>query len=185
MSTTTSPTVLPAGIWAVDPSRSRVGFAVRHSGAARVRGEFGDFEGVLEIDDRLGTATVRGTVRLGSVNTSEPRRDDHLRSKDFFDAEQYPDLTFESTRIEALGGKSFLLTGNVTLHGVTNEVVLRAEVKAAQADMSGIERVGLEVTGTLSRRDYGLKFKRALRSGNALVADCVDLVLGVSVKKQA
>jgi polyisoprenoid-binding protein YceI len=183
MSTTASPTFVPTGTWTVDPPRSKIGFAVMHSGVATVRGEFRDFEGVLENDDRFSTAKVRGTVKLASVNTGEPRRDDHLRSRDFFDAERYPDLTFEASRLEAGDGRSFRIIGNLTVHGVTKEIVLRGQRRGI-ADVREHNRLGLEVTGTLSRRDYGLKFKRALRSGNAFVADKVDLVLCVSLKTQ-
>src|SRR3954469_7523935 len=98
----TPTTAVPAGPWSVDPSRSKVGFAVKHMGIATVRGEFKDFEGVLEISDDLSSAKARGTVRAASVDTNEPQRDAHLRSPDFFDAEIFPELTFESTNIEGI-----------------------------------------------------------------------------------
>src|SRR4051812_10460624 len=89
---------VPLGTWTVDPSHSNVGFAVKHMGIATVRGEFKDFEGMLEISDDLSSAKARGAVRAASVDTNEPQRDAHLRSPDFFDAAAFPELAFESTR---------------------------------------------------------------------------------------
>src|SRR4051812_48134906 len=117
-------TAIPTGTWAVDQAHSKVGFAVKHMGIATVRGEFTEFDGVLEIGDDLSTARVRGTVKAASVDTNEAQRDAHLRSADFFDAESYPELAFESTSIEATDEEAFRITGDLTLHGVTNELVL-------------------------------------------------------------
>src|SRR5579864_1764560 len=148
---TAHPTIVPAGTWTVDPAHSKVGFAVKHMGIATVRGEFTQFAGTLEIGDSLGDARIRGTVEAGSVDTNEPQRDAHLRSPDFFDVENTPQITFESTRIEAEDETTFRITGNLTLHGVTRELVMHAELSGIDVDPWGNERVGLEVTGQLSR----------------------------------
>jgi len=184
-STTSLSTVVPAGTWTVDPKHSKVGFAVKHMGIATVRGEFTDFEGTLEIGEDLSTAKAYGTVKVQSVDTNEPQRDDHLRSPDFFDGEQYPELKFESTRIEALDDEEFRITGNLTVHGVTNEVVLHADAQGTDIDPWGNERIGLEITGQLSRGDYDMKFNQALGSGNMLVSDKVKLALDISAVKQS
>ena len=176
---------VPTGTWKIDPAHSKVGFAVKHMGIATVRGEFKQFEGTLEIGDDLSTAKAYGTVKVQSVDTNEPQRDEHLRSPDFFDGAQYPELTFEATRIEALDEESFRITGNLSVHGVTNEVVLHADVQGTDVDPWGNDRVGLEVTGQLSRGDYGMKFNQALGSGNMLVSDKVKLALDISAVKQA
>jgi polyisoprenoid-binding protein YceI len=183
--TTSTATVIPAGTWSVDPAHSKVGFGVKHMGIATVRGEFTDFEGTLEIGEDLSSARAFGTVKVQSVNTSEPQRDDHLRSADFFDAAQYPEIRFESDKIEALDDEEFRITGQLTIHGVTNEVVLHAEVQGTDIDPWGNERVGLEVTGQLSRGDYGMQFNQMLGSGNMLVADKVKLALDISAVKQS
>ena len=183
--TVTATTAVPTGTWTVDASHSKVGFAVKHMGIATVRGEFTEFAGALEIGDDLSTAKAYGTVKVATVDTNEPQRDDHLRSPDFFEAERYPEMTFESTRIEALDDEAFRITGNLTLHGVTNEVVLHADVLGTDIDPWGNERVGLEITSQLSRGDYGMKFNQALGSGNVLVADKVKLALDISAVKQA
>jgi polyisoprenoid-binding protein YceI len=186
MSTTVSrSTTIPTGTWNVDPAHSKVGFGVKHMGIATVRGEFTDFAGTLEIGDHLSGAKVYGTVKTESVDTNEPQRDEHLRSPDFYDAAQFPELRFESTSIEALDDEEFRITGRLTIHGVTNEIVLHAEVQGTDVDPWGNERVGLEVTGQLSRADYGMKFNQALGSGNVLVGDKVKLALDISAVKQS
>src|SRR4051812_6038768 len=114
MSATATRTIVPTGTWTVDPAHSKVGFAVKHMGIATVRGEFTEFDGTLEIGEDLSSARAYGTVKAASVDTSEPQRDDHLRSVDFFDAETYPELTFESTRIEALDDETYRITGDLT-----------------------------------------------------------------------
>jgi polyisoprenoid-binding protein YceI len=182
---TTTPTLIPAGTWSVDPAHSKVGFAVKHMGIATVRGEFTAFEGTLEIGQDLSSAKAHGTVKTESVDTNEPQRDDHLRSPDFFDAAQFPELSFESTSVEALDDEEFRITGRLTIHGVTNEIVLHADVLGTDVDPYGNERVGLEVTGQLSRGDYEMKFNQALGSGNMLVSDKVNLALDISAVKQS
>ena len=184
MSTTSLSTVLPTGTWLVDPAHSKVGFAVKHMGIATVRGEFNDFEGTLEIGEDLSASKAYGTVKVQSVDTNEQQRDDHLRSADFFDAAEYPELSFESTRIEQLDDEEFRITGNLTLHGVTGEVVLHADLQGTDVDPWGNERVGIEITGQLSRGDYGMKFNQALGSGNMLVGDKVKLALDISAVRQ-
>jgi polyisoprenoid-binding protein YceI len=183
-SITSLSTVVPSGTWTVDPTHSRVGFAVKQMGIATVRGEFKEFEGTLEIGDRPSTAKAYLTVKVPSVDTGEPERDDDLRSPDFFNAEQYPELRFESTRIEALDETALRITGNLTMHGFTNEVVLQAEVKGTDVDPWGNERLGVQITGQLSRADYGMKFSQALGSGNMVVSDRVKLTLDISAVKQ-
>ncbi len=181
--TTATTTAIPTGTWTVDPAHSKVGFAVKHMGIATVRGEFTEFEGTLEIAGDLSSAKAYGTVKAASVDTNEPQRDAHLRSADFFDADVYEDITFESTRIEAIDEETYRIVGNLTLHGVTNELELTAEINGVDIDPYGNEKVGLEVTGQLSREQYGMKFNQALGSGNMLVADKVKLTLDISAAK--
>src|SRR5215210_5247972 len=116
MSAIATSVVVPTGTWTVDPAHSKVGFAVKHMGIATVRGEFTDFEGTLEIAEDLASAKAYGTVKAASVDTNEPQRDAHLRSADFFDAETYPELAFESTRVEAIDEDTYRIVGNLTLH---------------------------------------------------------------------
>jgi polyisoprenoid-binding protein YceI len=176
-------TAVPTGTWTVDPAHSSVEFQVKHMGIATVRGNFGKFEGTLDISE--AGATARGTVDVASIHTGEEQRDAHLRSPDFFDAESNPQITFESTGIEALDDEEFRITGNLTMHGITKEITLHAEYQGTDIDPWGNERVGLEVTGQLNRSDWDMKFNQMLGSGNVMVADKVKLALDVSAVKAA
>ena len=178
-------TLAPTGTWTVDAAHSKVGFAVKHLGIATVRGKFNSFEGTVEVPGDISAARVTGSIDVASVDTNEAQRDEHLRSADFFDAENHPKLTFSSKRIEAVDEETFRVTGDLTLHGVTREVVLQAEVQGTDVDPWGNDRVGLEVTGQINRSDFGMRFNQALGSGNMLVSDKVKLSLDVSAVKQA
>jgi polyisoprenoid-binding protein YceI len=183
MSTTT--TIIPTGTWTADPAHSSIGFSVKHLGIATVRGSFGEFEGKLELGDDLSSAKITGSAKVDSIDTSEPQRDAHLKSPDFFDAENHPELTFTSTSIRELGGSSFEIVGDLTMHGVTKPVTLKAEVEGTETDPWGNDRVGLEITGQLSRSDWEMRFNQALGSGNLMVSDTVKLALDISAVKQA
>jgi polyisoprenoid-binding protein YceI len=182
MSTTTITTAVPTGTWTVDPAHSSVEFQVKHMGIATVRGKFGTIEGKLEISE--SGATARGAVEVASIDTGEDQRDAHLRSPDFFDAENHPQITFESTAIEALDDEEFRITGNLTMHGITKEVVLHAEYQGTDIDPWGGTRIGLEVTGQINRSDWDMKFNQMLGSGNMMVADKVKLEIDISAVKQ-
>jgi polyisoprenoid-binding protein YceI len=175
-----TPTLVPAGTWVVDPSHSRVEFQVKHLGIASVRGNFDSFDGTLVVDEGLDSAEAYGTVDVASLSTNEDGRDDHLRSPDFFDAGRYPQITFTSTAIDPVDDETFEVTGQLTLHGVTREVTLMAEVTGTEQDPWGNDRVGLEVTGQIDRSDYGMAFNQALGSGNVLVSDTVRLNIDIS-----
>ncbi len=176
-------TIDRTGTWTVDAAHSRVGFAVKHLGIASVHGTFNDFEGTLVLSDDLASARAYGTVKAASVDTGDAGRDEHLRSADFFDADANPDLTFASTSIESTGPGELRITGDLTLNGITNTIVLDAEITGTETDPWGNERVGLEIGGQLSRGEYGMKFNQALGSGNALVSDKVKISLDISAVK--
>jgi len=183
--TTTTTTAIPTGTWSVDPAHSKVGFAVKHMGIATVRGEFSEFAGTLEIGEAPGDLRIHGTANAASIDTNEPQRDAHLRSADFFDADRHPLISFAATRVESLDEDTLAVTGNLTMHGVTAEIILRAEVAGTDIDPYGNERVGLEVTGELSRGDFGMRFNQALGSGNMLVSDRVKLALDIQAVRQS
>jgi polyisoprenoid-binding protein YceI len=178
MSNTTASTLLLTGTWSVDLAHSRVEFQAKHLGIAPVRGAFNEFEGTLELGDDLAGASAYGSVSVASVDTKKERRDAHLRSPDFFDAERFPKLTFESSEIRPLDAGTFEIAGDLTLHGVTRPITLTAELQGIEEDPWGNQRVALEVGGQLNRGDYGM---RAL---NVLVSDKVKLRLDISAVKQ-
>src|SRR5579871_2273588 len=189
MSTQTAPVrstpVIPSGRWVVDPAHSSVAFAVKHMGIATVRGHFGEFEGTIEVGDDLASSRAFGTVKVASIFTNDEQRDAHLRSADFFAADTYPEITFESTRIEAIDGESSRVYANLTMHGVTREIRLDVVVSGPDQDPWGNARIGLEAVGTIKRSDFDMKFNQALGSGNMMVGDKVTMSLDISAVKQA
>ena len=176
--------LIPTGTWEVDPAHSTVGFAVKHMGIANVRGRFTEFEGTLEVGEDLANSSARGTVKVASITTEEEQRDEHLRSPDFFNVEEFPEILFESTLVEAIDDESTSVVGNLTMHGITREVKLKAVVQGTDTDPWGNERTGLEVVGVLKRSDFDMKFNQALGSGNVLVGDKVNMSLDISAVRQ-
>jgi len=180
---TTAITAIPAGTWNVDPSHSSVEFRVKHLGISTVRGAFREFEGRIEIGQDIASSKASGTIKAASIDTGEPKRDEHLRSPDFFDVDNYPDIAFESTSIEVIDENEFHVTGDLTMHGVTKPITLHAEVTGTEEDPWGNTRVGLEAQGELNRSDYEMKFNQALGSGNMMVSDKVRINIDVSAVK--
>ena len=180
---TTTKSALPVGTWNVDPIHSSVEFHVKHLGIATVKGQFNEFAGTLEVGPDGSRAY--GTVKVTSVDTREPQRDDHLRSPDFFDAERYPEITFQSTAIRPLDEDTFEIEGDLSIHGVTRSLTLNAEVEGTETDPQGNPRVGLSASAQISRSDYEMKFNMALGSGNVVVGDKVKVLLEISAVKSA
>jgi polyisoprenoid-binding protein YceI len=180
---TTAITAIPTGTWNVDPSHSSVDFRVKHLGISTVRGSFREFEGKLDVGEDITNSQAAGTIKAASIDTGEPKRDEHLRSADFFDADSYPDITFESTSIEVIDDEEFHVTGDLTMHGVTKPITLHVEVTGTEEDPWGNTRVGLEVQGELSRGDWGMTFNQALGSGNMMVSDKVRINAEISAVK--
>jgi polyisoprenoid-binding protein YceI len=177
--------MVPAGRWVVDPIHSNVGFAVKHMGIATVRGKFTEFEGTLVVGDELRDSRAFGKVEVASITTADEARDGHLRSPDFFDADTYPEIAFESTRVEAIDADSSRVFGNLTMHGVTREVRLEVVIQGTEEDPWGKTRVGLEAVCVIKRSDFDMKFNQAVGSGNMLVGDKVSMSLDISAVKQA
>jgi len=175
-------TALPTGTWQVDKVHSSVEFQVKHLGIATVKGQFTDFEGTLEISPE--SAVAYGTVKTASVNTREPARDEHLRSADFFDAEKNPEITFRSTAIGELDDDEFEITGDITIHGVTRQLTLKATLEGIEpSDHQGNTRVGISAVAQINRSDFEMRFNAALGSGNVVVSDKVKILLDVSAVK--
>lgn len=182
---TRTTSLIPTGTWMVDPAHSSVEFAVKHMGIANVRGKFTDFEGTLEVGEDLASSSAHGNVKAASITTGEEQRDEHLRSADFFNVEEYPLITFESISVEPIDDESSTIVGELTMHGVTREVGLKVVFQGTDIDPWGNERVGLEVVGVLDRSDFDMKFNQALGSGNVLVGSKVNVALDISAVKQA
>jgi polyisoprenoid-binding protein YceI len=178
-------TVSPAiaqGTWNIDPSHSSVEFQVKHMGLATVKGFFSDFEGSLEVAED-GTINAGGTVKAASISTRSDQRDEHLRSADFFDAENHAELSFKSTKVEQLDEETYRITGDLTIRGTTQEVVFEGVTQGVDQDPWGNTRVGLEVVGQIVRSDFGLNWNQALESGGVLVGKKVKILLDLSAVK--
>jgi polyisoprenoid-binding protein YceI len=145
------------GTWAIDPSHTEVGFTVRHL-VSKVRGKFETFEGSIVKADDVTASSVNVSVDLSSVNTGTADRDAHLRSGDFFSAEEHPKMTFVSTGIVVKSDSDLVVTGDLTIKGVTKSVELETEFLGEGGDPWGGTRVGLEATTTISRKDFGIDF---------------------------
>ena len=171
---------VPTGTWTIDAAHSSVEFRVKHMMISTVRGRFGDFEGTIEAAPDYHDSKVRGTIKAASIDTNEPRRDDHLRSADFFDVERHPLIRFESSAIEHVATSDYRVTGDLELHGETRPVTFDVTVHGVTRDPQGANRVGLEVRGTISRAEFGLRWQQALETGGVLVGDEVRVSADVS-----
>jgi polyisoprenoid-binding protein YceI len=175
-----SPEAVPAGTYNIDPTHSNVGFEVRHMGIATVRGSFKKFTGTV---DATGALTLSGTVEVASIDTGDENRDGHLQAPDFFDAAQYPEISFTSTATEAAADGKLTLTGDITIRGITKPIELTGELGEGGEDPWGNQRIGFEVAGKIDRREFDLKWNQTLPNGNLLVANDVKLIVSVSAVK--
>jgi len=177
-----------ASTWTIDGTHSQVEFAVKHMMFTTVRGRFADFEGVVEMDpDTPERSSVEVEIGARSIDTQVDARDQHLRSADFFDVEKYPTITFRSKRVEGDVGKpgsTFTVVGDLTLHGVTREVVLNATFDGTGPDPWGNSRAGFSAETTLDRRDFGLTWNQGLEAGGVLVGHDVKIRLVVQAVKE-
>jgi polyisoprenoid-binding protein YceI len=168
----------------IDKAHSEAIFQVRHL-VTKVRGRFTDFEGTIDYNEgNPEQSSVNFTVQATSIDTAEPDRDKHLRTADFFDVEQHPTITFRSKRITRRGGDNFDVTGDLTMHGVTKEVVLPVAHLGKAKDPWGGERVGFEAETTLNRKDFGLNWNAMLEAGGFLVGDDVKVSLQIQAVAQ-
>ena len=168
----------------IDKSHSEAIFQVRHL-VTKVRGRFTDFEGALEFNEaNPEQSSVHFTINAKSIDTAEPDRDTHLRSADFFDIEKFQQITFVSRKIAARGADTYDVTGDLTIHGVTKEIVLPVAHLGKAKDPWGNDRLGFEAETTINRKDYGLTFNVTLETGGFLVGDEVKISLQVQAVGQ-
>ncbi len=182
MTTTASATTVRTFI--IDKAHSEVAFQVRHL-ITRVRGRFTDFDGTIVFDEsRLAGASVSITIKAASIDTSEPDRDTHLRSADFFSVDEHPTITFASRRVQPTGARTFDVTGELTIRGVTREITMPVEYLGTAADPWGKQRAGFEAETTLNRKDFGLTWNAALETGGFLVGDEVKVTFSIQAIAQ-
>ena len=172
--------------WVVDASHSNAGFSVRHMMITNVRGEFQKVEGKVTYDPAKPEATeIEASVDVASLNTRDAQRDGHLKSPDFFDVEKFPTISFKSKSVKAKGSDELAVTGDLTIHGVTKEVVFEVEGPSAPStDPFGNVRVGATATAKVKRDDFGITWNAALEAGGVLVGNEVKITLDISLIKQ-
>jgi len=181
MTQTVPETTIPGyvtGTWTIDSLHSEVGFSVRHMMVSKVRGKFTKFAGEIVTAENLLDSSVSAEIDLASIDTGSDQRDGHLRSPDFFDTDNHPQMTYRSTGLRADGG-DYVLEGELTLKGVTRSVPLKLEVNGFGPDAYGGTRAGFTATGQINRADFGVTWNAAIEGGGVVVADKVDLHLEI------
>lgn len=170
--------------WKIDPTHSEIHFKVKHMMVSTVTGAFNSFEGtaVSDSDDFEG-ASITFKADVNSIDTNNAQRDGHLKSDDFFNAESYPELSFQSTSFEKKGDE-FNLVGDLTIRDITQQVTLEVDFNGIAVDPYGQTKAGFELSGKISRKDFGLKWNAVTEAGSVVVSDQVRLVLSVQLVKQ-
>jgi polyisoprenoid-binding protein YceI len=180
MTTVTAPSTA-TGTYVIDPTHSRIGFVARHAMVTKVRGSFNEFEGSGYFDaDQPANSHLELVIQAASIDTRNADRDGHLRSNDFFDMEQYPQITFRSTSVEQTGDSEYHVTGDLTIKGVTKPVTVDFDYTGAAVDPFGNHRIGLEGTTTINRKDWGVSWNAPLEAGGVLVSEKVTLEFEIS-----
>ena len=186
MTATTTDFSTLTGTYTVDAAHSRFGFVARHAMVTKVRGSFNEFTASAVVDgDDPTRSSVQVSLDVASVDTRNKMRDDHLRTNDFLDVENFPAITFTSTKVDYDGGNEFVLTGDLTIKGVTKSITFPLEFQGAAKDPFGNERIGFEGSASLLRSEFGVTYNAALETGGVLVSDKIALEFEISAVKNA
>lgn len=171
--------------WEIDSSHSGIHFSIRHMVIAKVRGKFTRWSGTLRLQDGdLATGQVEAVIDASSIDTGVADRDTHLKSPDFLDVAQFPEITFRSSKVDARDASALRVTGELTIHGVTREVVLDAEATGRAKDPWGNERIGFAAKTAIDRKDFGLSWNQVLEAGGLLVGDRLTIEIEVEAVRQ-
>ena len=172
--------------WQIDSSHSHINFTARHMMISKVRGSFENFSGTVNFDEQNpANTTVNVEVDLTSIATRDEQRDGHLKSPDFFDVENHPTMKFVSSRVEQIDENNGRLYGQLTIKGISKEVVLDVEYAGIAKSPWGTESAGFSATGSLNRKDWGLNWNQALETGGVLVGDKINIEIELELVKQA
>ncbi len=165
-----------AADYELDKSHSSVGFSIKHLMISNVKGKFKNFDGNFSVDDKSGRLTkLEGAVEVASIDTDIQKRDDHLRSGDFFDAAKHPKMTFVMGKFTPTKSGKGKISGNLTIRGTTKPVVFDAEVSKAVEDMYGNKKIGVAMSAKINRKDFGLNWNKAMEAGGFVVGDEVSI----------
>ena len=173
------------GVWELDTAHSRLGSVARHLMVTKVRGSFGVFGGKIEVGERIEDSKVEVRIDAASIDTGSQDRDKHLRSPDFLDVEQFPELTFVSTKVERKGETGLRVTGDLTIRGVTKPVTLEAEFDGLTDDPWGGKRVAFTATTEIEREDWGMTWNVALEKGGVLVSKKFQIEIDVQAVRKS
>ena len=169
-------------LWKIDPTHSEIEFKVKHLVISTVTGKFKSFDATVEAnEDTFEGATINFNADIESIETGVTDRDNHLKSADFFDAEKFPKLTFESASFEKVSEGSYKLIGNLTIKDVTKEITLDVDHGGTVVDPYGQTKSGFEITGEINRKEYGLTWSAVTEAGSVVVGDTVKLIMNVQV----
>jgi polyisoprenoid-binding protein YceI len=172
--------------WTLDPAHTLVEFSGKHMMFTTVKGHFKSVRGTIVLDEaNPANSSVEAEIDAASLDSGVEYRDNHLRSADFLDVEQYPTLTFKSSHIELLGDHRAFITGDLTIHGVTRQVVLDTELTGRGQSPHHKETIGFEAHTTINRKDFGLTWNVALETGGVLVGDTIKIELAVEAHQEA
>src|SRR5436190_14252270 len=174
-----------AGTYAFDPSHSQVGFVVRHLVVAKVRGAFNSFSGNIVVGEDPAESSVEVAIDTNSIDTRDEQRDGHLRNADFFDVENYPTMTYKSTRVTRKKGNHWLVDGDLTIKGVTRSVPLEVELEGLTKDPWGNSRAVFSASAQIDRDAFGLSWNQALETGGFLVGKDVKIEIELETIRQA
>jgi polyisoprenoid-binding protein YceI len=175
-----------AATYKIDPSHSTVGFKVKHLGISKVPGSFAEFTGTFTFDpSKIEDSKADAVISVKSVDTSDKKRDDHLRGEDFFAADKFPNISFKTTKIEAVIGQGFKATGDLTIRGITKPVSLDVSFTGAAKDPWGKERAAFSATTKINRKDFGLTWSKVLETGGLVVGDEVEILIEIEGVKES
>jgi polyisoprenoid-binding protein YceI len=172
--------------WSIDPMHSEVQFKVKHLVISTVSGFFKSFEGSVETEgDNFEHAKVDFSLDINSIDTNQTQRDEHLKSADFFDAAQYPQIKFKSTSFKKTGDDEYELKGDLTIKGITKSITLNAEFGGSADDFYGNTKAGFEITGKINRKEFGLTWEGVTEAGSIVVGEDIKLTINAQLAKQA
>ncbi len=172
--------------WSVDVAHSGVQFSVSHMVISEVTGHFGDFNATLiQTKDDFTKSTLSATIKTNTINTNNEKRDAHLKSTDFFDAENFPEITFISKSFEKSGKNKYKIIGDLTMRGVTKLIVLDTKYNGQITDQRGNTTAGFKATTTVNRKDFGIIWNKTLETGGLLVGENVDVTINIELIKQS
>lgn len=174
-----------SGTYTLDAAHSSIGFSVRHAMVTKVHGRFEEFEATIEFDaENPANSSTTATIKTDSINTNNSDRDEHLRNKDFFNAEENPSITFKSTAIELHSEEKATVKGDLTIKGITKLVSLDVDLFGSAEDPWGQTRVGFEATTTINRNDFGVEYNAPLKTGGVLIGNDIAIQIEGSAVKQ-